>query len=800
MKAFLAIFLFLSFTTTFYGQTTAEKENHKEYKGFFNFKYSEKDDKIFLEVKDLDEEFLYVHSLTTGIGSNDVGLDRGKLGSEAVVKFIKAGNKLLLIQPNLKYRAITENALEKKSVEEAFARSVLYGFEIKEKKGEAYLIDFTQFLMEDAQGVANTLRNGKYGSFSLNKSKSALSLESTKAFPENVEFEALLTFDGEATSPALQEVLPNNNSLTVTQHHSFVKLPDNNYKKRAFDPRSGAIYISYFDYSTPVFEPIEKRYITRHRLEKKNPDLAVSEAIEPIVYYLDPGTPEPVRSALLDGARWWDEAYETIGYKNAFQVKMLPEGADPLDVRYNVIQWVHRSTRGWSYGASVIDPRTGEIIKGHVSLGSLRIRQDFLIAQALLNKPFAKRDDAHSEMMEMAIARIRQLAAHEVGHTIGFTHNFSASSNENSSVMDYPHPQFRIENENIVVDNAYSTGIGEWDKITVKYSYADIPSETKENDFLNAVLSEAREKELRFITDSDARAAGGANAFAHLWDNGANPSEGLKDLLEIREKAISNFSIDNIRNGEPNSVLEDVFVPLYFLHRYQTEAVAKLIGGLEYTYAVKGDKQIPVQRLASEKQKEALKTYLTTLSADVLAIPKEKLELFPPRAYGYGRTRESFQSNTGVTFDAIGAAGTASALSLEYLLHPERSARLIQQKALDNTQLGLDELLDQLIAATIKESFKDPYLQQVQNTINYNVLQHLMNLAVNENSIFQVKAIANSKLESLESWLKANMVSEKVMRAQLLRDLERFKENPEDFNLLMQAPKIPDGSPIGSFE
>jgi hypothetical protein len=427
MKAFLAIFLFLSFTTTFYGQTTAEKENHKEYKGFFNFKYSEKDDKIFLEVKDLDEEFLYVHSLTTGIGSNDVGLDRGKLGSEAVVKFIKAGNKLLLIQPNLKYRAITENALEKKSVEEAFARSVLYGFEIKEKKGEAYLIDFTQFLMEDAQGVANTLRNGKYGSFSLNKSKSALSLESTKAFPENVEFEALLTFDGEATSPALREVLPNNNSLTVTQHHSFVKLPDNNYKKRAFDPRSGAIYISYFDYSTPVFEPIEKRYITRHRLEKKNPDLAVSEAIEPIVYYLDPGTPEPVRSALLDGARWWDEAYETIGYKNAFQVKMLPEGADPLDVRYNVIQWVHRSTRGWSYGASVIDPRTGEIIKGHVSLGSLRIRQDFLIAQALLNKPFAKRDDAHSEMMEMAIARIRQLAAHEVGHTIGFTHNFSAS-------------------------------------------------------------------------------------------------------------------------------------------------------------------------------------------------------------------------------------------------------------------------------------------------------------------------------------------------------------------------------------
>ena len=800
MRAIFAIFLFFSFATPFYGQTSAEKENNKEYKGYFNFKYSEKDDKIFLEVKDLDQEFLYVHSLTTGIGSNDIGLDRGQLGTEAVVKFIKAGNKLLMIQPNLNYRAITENALEKKSVEEAFAKSVIYGFEIKEEAKGTYTIDLTPFLMEDAHGVARTLKNGKYGNFSLNKSKSALSLERTKAFPENVEFEAMLTFDGEATSRVLREVLPNNNSLSVTQHHSFVKLPDNNYKKREFDPRSGAIYISYFDYSTPVFEPIEKRYITRHRLEKKNPELAVSEAVEPIIYYLDPGTPEPVRSALLDGARWWDEAYQAIGYKNAFQVKMLPEGADPLDVRYNVIQWVHRSTRGWSYGASVIDPRTGEIIKGHVSLGSLRIRQDFLIAQAMMNKPFAKGDEAHSEMMEMAIARIRQLAAHEVGHTIGFTHNFSASSNENSSVMDYPHPQFKIENGNIILKDAYSTGIGEWDKVTVKYSYADIPSEGKEKDFLNTVLSEAKEKELRFITDSDARAAGGANAYAHLWDNGANATDGLKDLLEIRKTAISNFCIDNIRTGEPNSVLEDVFVPLYFLHRYQTEAVSKLIGGLEYTYAVKGDDQIPMEMVSSEKQKEALKLYLTTLSANVLAIPKEKLALFPPRAYGYGRTRESFQSNTGVSFDALGAAGTASSLSLDFLLHPERVARLVQQKALDNSQLGLDELLDQLIAATIKANFKDPYLQQVQNTINNNVLQHLMNLAVTENSIFQVKAIANSKLESLESWLKANLTSDKVIRTQLLRDIERFKQNPEEFKPFIQAPKIPDGSPIGSFE
>ncbi len=417
----------------------------------------------------------------------------------------------------------------------------------------------------------------------------------------------------------------------------------------------------------------------------------------------------------------------------------------------------------------------------------------------MLNKPFAEGDENHSQMMEMAIARIRQLSAHEVGHTIGFTHNFAASSNENASVMDYPHPQFKIENDEIVVADAYSSGIGAWDKITVKYSYADIPSEMQEKDFLNSVIAEADDQELRFITDSDARASGGANAFGHLWDNGSSPAEGLKDLLEIRKKAISNFSIDNIRTGESYSTLEDVFVPLYFMHRYQTEAVSKVIGGLDYTYAVKREQQNPVKTASVQDQKDALSVYLKTLDAEVLAIPKNKLELFPPRAYGFGRSRESFKSNTGVVFDAIGAAGTASNLSLQYLLHPERAARLIQQKALDNSQLSLDELLSGLINSTLKKTFKDPYLQQIQNTINYNVLQHLFNLAAHKNAIHQVKAITNSTITSLEAWLESNSNNE-VFRSQLLLEIKQFKEHPELFKPMVQAPKIPDGSPIGSFD
>ena len=436
------------------------KKGLKTYYGYFDFYYEESSDKIYLKVKKLEEEFLYINSLASGVGSNDIGLDRGQLGGERVVYFKKAGNKLLLVQPNLKFRANTDNASEKKSIEQAFAKSVLFGFKIVEKRDENYIIDLTPFLMQDTHGVSERLKSRREGTYKIDASKSALALERTKAFPENVEFEAMLTFKGQPTGRNIRSVTPTSSLVTVTQHHSFIELPDNNYKPRVFDTRSGAISMSYMDYATPIQEDIRKRFVVRHRLEKKNPEAKVSEAVEPITYYLDPGTPEPVRSALLEGASWWNQAYEAIGFKNAFQVEMLPSDADPMDCRYNVIQWVHRSTRGWSYGGSVVDPRTGEIIKGHVSLGSLRIRQDFMIAQALMNKPFAESDNNYQPMLEMALGRIRQLSAHEVGHTIGFTHNFAASANNRASVMDYPHPQISVTNGNIDFSDAYAVGIG----------------------------------------------------------------------------------------------------------------------------------------------------------------------------------------------------------------------------------------------------------------------------------------------------------------------------------------------------
>ncbi len=798
-QLFVCLFLLLHFSIT--AQFLEKQDNLKSYTGYFNFYYNEDKDEIYLEVDKLDTDFLYVHSLATGLGSNDIGLDRGQIGNGVIVKFIKAGHKLLLVQPNQRYRAITNNALEQKSVEQAFAKSVLFGFPIKEKISGKYIIDFTPFLMQDTHGIIDRLKSQKEGVYAIDKTRSALSLERTKAFPKNVEFEALTTYKGVPSGQNIRSVAPNSKFLTVNQHHSFVELPDDGYQKREFDPRSGALFISYLDYATPVEQPIVKRYIRRHRLEKKNPSLAISEAKEPIIYYLDPGTPEPVRSALLDGAKWWNQAYEAIGYKNAFQVKMLPPDADPMDLRYNVIQWVHRSTRGWSYGASVIDPRTGEILKGHVSLGSLRIRQDFLIAQALMNQPFANNTTNNQPMLEMALARIRQLSAHEVGHTIGFAHNFAASTSGRASVMDYPHPTVMVKDGQIDLSNAYDTRIGIWDKVTVAYSYSEFGNDTNEKQELNSILDKAYQSGLRFISDSDARPQGGAHELAHLWDNGKSAVEELENVLNARNIAIKNFSKDNIRKGESYSVLEDVFVPLYFFHRYQTEAAVKIIGGLNYNYATKGDHQTIVKTVSVKKQKEALDKVLKTITQEVLAIPKDKLALFPPRAYGFGKTRESFNGKTGVGFDAFSAAATASDMTLSLLLHPERVSRLVQQKGLDTKQLGLDNVLNELIDNTFNHETNNAYHKEIGYIVKSNVLKYIINLSKSKEVFPQVNAIAYKKLTDLTKFLKSQkqLQSDIVQNEYYIKMINDFLEKPENF-VILPSPKIPDGSPIGSFQ
>lgn len=770
----------------------------KSYPGFFDFSYNEADGKILLQVNrstQIEQSFLYINGLSAGIGSNDIGLDRGQLGNERVVHFTKMGDKLMLVQPNLDYRSTSDNVLEQASIEQAFAKSVLFGFPIKNATATHYTIDLTPFLMQDAHGVSQRLKRRKQGSYSVDKSRSGVALARTKNFPQNSEFDVMLTFKGNPQGGLIRSVTPSPNSVSVHQHHSFVQLPEVAFEQRKFDPRSGAIPFSYNDYSTPVNEATRKVFTLRHRLEKKDPNAAVSEAVEPIVYYLDNGTPEPVRSALLEGGKWWNQAFEAAGYKDAFQLKILPDDADPMDVRYNVIQWVHRSTRGWSYGASVVDPRSGEILKGHVSLGSLRIRQDFMIAQALTENPYAQGDENDDPMLQMALARIRQLSAHEIGHTLGFTHNFAASVKERASVMDYPHPTLAIEDGQISYQNAYAVGIGDWDKISVKYAYSDFPDGTDETAALNQILEESYAAGHRFIADRDARPIGGAHPYAHLWDNGKTAVEEFAHLLAVRQIAMNNFSVDQLKTGEPLSVLRDRLVPLYFLHRYQLEGVVKLIGGQDYDYGVKGSSSIGVKTVASSVQKEALATLIGSLDQGTLGIPPHIRKMMPPHAFGYGASRESFATQTGLTFDALGAAHTLSDAVLSMLLNEQRAARLVQQKAFNEQQLGFKETLALLIDEIFKQKQYDTEAKAIQMVVQGNLLQHMMRLGQATNVPNAVRAEVHESLFALSSWLKSQRTH--PYGNYYRNNIENYFEHPAELQALA-SPKMPDGSPIGS--
>ncbi len=775
----------------------APKNSITTYKGYFDFTYSTKDGKLMLKLnkqKHLNKELLYINSLSAGIGSNDIGLDRGQLGDERVVYFSLKGGKIFMIQPNLKYRSTSDNVLEQQSIREAFASSVLFSFSIEKETDKDLWVDMTPFLLRDAHGVAQRLKRAKQGQYRLDKDRSAVSLDRTRSFPKNSEFDVLLTFSGNPQGRWIRSVTPSPESVSVQQHHSFVALPEVGFTPRKFDPRSGAIPFSYNDYSTPVNTSTRKVFALRHRLEKQDPTAAVSEAVEPIVYYLDNGTPEPVRSALLEGGKWWNQAFEAAGFKDAFQLKILPDDADPLDVRYNVIQWVHRSTRGWSYGASVVDPRTGEILKGHVSLGSLRIRQDFMIAQALTNAPYAATEE-DQPMLDLALARIRQLSAHEIGHTLGFAHNFAASTNGRASVMDYPHPTLDLKEGEIVYANAYDTGIGEWDKIAVQYSYNDYPDGTDEAAALQQLLDRSLNDGFRFITDQDARPIGGAHPYAHLWDNGESASAEFQKLMQIRAIAMNNFSLDQLKKGEPYSLLNDRLVPLYFLHRYQLEAVVKLIGGQEYQYGVKGGPNALVKAVSSLEQEEALNVLLGALSPESLKIPEKLFALLPPHAFGYPATRESFSKHTGPVFDAFAIAQTLSEAVLKMLLHPQRAARLMQQQALGQSKLGLNTVLSKMEKQLFKAQYNTPYAKALAQGVRSTFIAQLIQLAKTKNTAPQVRATAYEAIFTLHQWLKRQ--NQFPYQQYHLQQLEVYLNDPKAEEEIV-APKIPDGSPIGS--
>ena len=770
--------------------------------GYLPIYWDAKAGKVWLEISRFDEDMIYYDSLPAGLGSNDIGLDRGQLGRERLVHFTRSGPKVLLMESNLAFRAVGGTAAEQRAVRDSFAQSVIGGFEVAAEEGSRVLVDASAFFLRDAHDVAGVLKRTKQGDFRLDLARSAFFLDRTKNFPRNTEVEVTLTFAGTEPGEWVRDIAADPTSLTVRTHHSFVQLPEPGYVPRAFDPRAGYFATGYANYASPISAPIRELFITRHRLAKKDPAAAKSEPVAPIVYYLDPATPEPVRSALLDGGRWWNQAFEAAGYVGAFRLEMLPEGADPMDVRYNLVQWVHRYTRGWSNGASVVDPRTGEIIKGLVTLGSLRVRQDYLIAEGLL-APYETGKPASPEMEKMAVARLRQLSAHEIGHTLELSHNYISSAANRASVMDYPPPFAQLKADGTVdLSDAYAVGIGEWDKVAIAYGYQDFPKGADEPKALTGILDAARARGLTFLTDQDARPVGSSHPKTHLWDTGANAVDDLSRMLALRSAVLARFGENVIKPGRPMATIEEALVPAYLMHRYQLEAAAKSIAGNAYTYALRGDGQVPTTPVAPAEQRRALDVILGSVAPESLKLPESLLKIIPPRPAGFRRHRELFANHTAEMFDALAPAEAAAEIAFTMVLDPGRAARLVEQHARDAAQPGLDEVIERVLDATWRKAAGADYAGEVQRTVDTSALAHLIDLLAQPRSTAQTKALVAASLQNLAGWLEkagANDALPLAQRAHYQQGARRITDYfaaPRDYTPL-RIPEPPPGQPIG---
>jgi len=640
---------------------------------------------------------IHTAGVAAGLGSNPVGLDRGYNDGGRIIAFRRIGKRVIVEEENWRYRASADNPLEKKAVADSFATSFIWAGEVAEETADgSYTVDVAGFLTGDVLNLLGWLNRAGQGKFSFADDRSAPDLNSILVFPHNVEMDAALTLVSDKPGSEVEATAPNGRAVTLTVHHSFVRLPDDGYEPLAFDPRVNAIEVPFYDFSTPLDEPVVQRYSRRFRLQRIDPDAASGPVKKPIVFYVDPGAPEQVRNALIEGARWWADAFEEAGFENAFRVELLPADAHPFDVRYNVILWTHRQTRGWSYGGGVVDPRTGEVIKAQVILGSQRVRQDRMIFEGLAGADKSG-TGVPDDPVELALARIRQLSAHEVGHPLGFAHNFAASVNNRASVMDYPAPLVRATaSGGLDFSEAYGVGVGAWDKFAVHWLYSEFGADIDADAEREAMIRRAYASGLKFVTDSEGRSTGAAHPAGSVWDNGADPVEMLAETMQVRRIALDNFGLQSVKTGRAQSALGVVIAPIYLYHRYQVAAAAKLVGGYAFQYSRKGDGLGGGAAVPAARQQAALYALLATLDPAALDLSDETLALLTPPARSFGGfvAGEYFSGATGPMFDLLAAADVAGTITMSALLHPARAARLIETKRRDPSSLGLDSVLN----------------------------------------------------------------------------------------------------------